>query len=99
MRDYDLGGRDSLEGPEAVGDEALPVVQEHPGQAHFGKILGAVTPEFSEDDAPIDFDESLAMVDDGRWSYIVFIHPFSWQWFINWWVARRYIVPRDVRRR
>lgn len=52
-----------------------------------------------EDGSPIDFEESTATRDDGFWSYIAFAAPFSWQWFLNWWIARRFVVPRDVRRR
>lgn len=58
-----------------------------------------MTPEWSEDDSALDWDESTAMLDDGFWSYVAFAAPFRWQWFLNWWVARRYVVPRDPSRR
>lgn len=47
----------------------------------------------------LDFDESTAVMDDAFWSYVALKAPFSWQWYLNWWVARRYVQPRDPRRR
>jgi hypothetical protein len=55
--------------------------------------------DWSEDDAFLDLDESLSRVDDRYWAYEVFVRPFTWQRFLNWWAARRYVQPRDVRRR
>lgn len=77
----------------------MPVVQEEAGRSYFGSVLGVVTPEWSEDDHPIDFDESTAAADDRYWSWVAFAAPFSWMTFIRWWIARRWVVPRDVRRR
>ncbi len=87
------------EDPEAVGDEALPLVLEGAQRANFGRVLAVVLPEWAEDDVPIDFDESLALWDDGFWHRVAWWPHFTWQWFLNWWVARRYVQPRDVTRR
>lgn len=46
-----------------------------------------------------DWDEMLSRFDDRVWSHFVFVSPFSWQLFLNWWVARRYVQPRDPSRR
>ena len=62
-------------------------------------MIAVVSPEWAEDDAEIDFDASVAQYDDAYWSYVALMAPFSWQLFLNWWVARRYVQPRDVRRR
>lgn len=56
-------------------------------------------PEWADDDYVLDWDESLALQDDAFWSYMAVMAPFSWQLFLNWWVARRYVQPRDVRLR
>jgi hypothetical protein len=65
----------------------------------FGRIYAFIQPEWSEDDAVLDFDESTAMMDDGFWAYVAFRLSFSWQWYLNWWAARRYVEPRDQTRR
>lgn len=58
-----------------------------------------MTPEWAEDDAPVDWDEATASRDDRFWSYFAFEARFRWQHFLNWWVARRYVMPRDTRKR
>ena len=65
----------------------------------FGRVFAAVTPEWAEDDGVVDWDEALSRMDDRVWSFVAFRAPFTWQRFLNWWVARRYVMPRDVRRR
>lgn len=35
--------------------------------------------------------------DDGYWAAFVRA-PFTWQRFTNWWIARRWIIPRDPRK-
>lgn len=42
--------------------------------------------------------EHLARVDDAYWAEYV-RRPFAWQRLTNWWLARRWVVPRDIRRR
>jgi hypothetical protein len=80
-----------------VGDEAVPVVREEAQRPYFGRVLAVGDPD--ELQSTIDWMESLASLDDIRWAYIVVRKPFTWQRFLNWWVARRYVQPRDVRRR
>lgn len=54
----------------------------------------------SEDpDGDIDMDEGMALYDDAYWSYFALVARFRWQHFVDWWVSRRYVMPRDVRRR
>lgn len=66
----------------------------------FGRIVAVVQPEWAEDDGVIDWEESLARWDDAMWSRFVFGPvPFRWQTFILWWIARRYVIPRDPTRR
>ena len=42
--------------------------------------------------------DSVARRDDAYWLRFV-RHRFSWTRFMYWWVARRWIVQRDVRKR
>lgn len=97
MRREDLGRRAAGEDPEEVGDEAVPVVRAHPRRGNLWPVLAV---GMSDDpDGWIDWSEGIARWDDGFWSRVAFRMPFSWQWFLNWWVSRRYVEPRDVRRR
>lgn len=42
-------------------------------------------------------ERQISTLDDAYWWRI--IHgPFSWQLFTSWWVARRYVMPRDIRK-
>jgi len=52
-------------------------------------------------DEQVDWDDQLAKLDDSIWSRMVFgrAYPFTWRMFLMWWVARRWIEPRDVRKR
>lgn len=99
MWDDDLSRRSEIEGSEALGDEAVPLVQEDPGRPYFGKIFASVAPEWGDEDALIDWDDSTARWDDAFWSFFAFAAVFRWQTYFNWWVARRYVMPRDPRRR
>lgn len=42
-------------------------------------------------------EDSVARLDDRSWSAFV-EGPFSWRRFTTWWVARRWVMPRDVRK-
>lgn len=42
-------------------------------------------------------DDSRARQDDAWWARFV-RGPFAWSRFMQWWVARRWVVPRDVRK-
>lgn len=45
-----------------------------------------------------DIDEAVTRLDDGYWLRFVEA-PFSWRRFLQWWVARRWVEPRDIRKR
>lgn len=40
-------------------------------------------------------DDFTARRDDAYWTIHV-RKPFTWQRFTNWWVARRWVRPRDI---
>jgi len=42
-------------------------------------------------------EDSISRMDDAYWSRLVY-RGFSWQRFLDWWIARRWIIPRDIRR-
>lgn len=42
-------------------------------------------------------EDGISRMDDAYWSRFV-RRDFSWQHFTDWWVARRWIIPRDIRR-
>lgn len=44
-------------------------------------------------------DENISRADDAFWHRFAWRRAFSWQGFINWWVARRWLEPRDITRR
>lgn len=46
---------------------------------------------------PVHLRETLARRDDAFWAAYV-RRPFTWQRYLNWWVARRWVIPRDIRR-
>ena len=43
-------------------------------------------------------EDSMARRDDAYWLRYV-RQRFAWQRFTDWWLARRWIVPRDIRKR
>ena len=43
------------------------------------------------------FSDSRARQEDAWWAQYV-RRPYTPQRFINWWIARRWIIPRDIRR-
>ena len=55
---------------------------------------------FPEEDWEVEesLDDSVARLDDAFWAKFVY-RGFTWQRFIDWWIARRWIVPRDIRKR
>jgi hypothetical protein len=53
-------------------------------------------PEDPDDVVPA-LGRAQALIDDRYWSRHVTL-PFTWQRFMDWWVSRRWVVPRDVRR-
>jgi hypothetical protein len=51
-----------------------------------------------EEDIELAMDEDLAAMDDAYWLWQAWRRPFSWPLFARWWVARRWVMPRDVRK-
>lgn len=50
------------------------------------------------EDFQIAVDGAIAERDDRYWAYYA-RQRFTWQHFIDWWAARRWVQPRDVRKR
>lgn len=61
----------------------------------FGRIILPLTSE--EGDLQRELDGAMSAYDDRLWSFQV-TQPFTWQGFLNWWVARRWVLPRDIRK-
>ncbi len=57
----------------------------------------AVTHIEDGDDFGMALETSRARQDDAWWARYV-RGPYTPQRFMNWWVARRWIVPRDIQR-
>ncbi len=91
----DLGGLE--DGPRAddLGAEALPVVPTPSRGIFFSRVIAAVTSD--TDDIERGLSDGLSRYDDVAWSWYV-RQPFTWQRFIDWWAARRWMMPRDVRK-
>ena len=49
-------------------------------------------------DEPTELEEFTARQDDIYWSRVAFGPWRGWQAFTNWWVARRWVEPRDIRK-
>ena len=77
-----------------MGFEAVPLVQEG-ARAQFGRIILPLTEE--EGELQHELDAAQSAYDDRLWSFYV-TQPFSWQRFTNWWAARRWVKPRDIRK-
>jgi hypothetical protein len=45
------------------------------------------------------FTDAQALMDDAHWARFAKRLWVTPQAFLNWWVARRFVVPRDIRRR
>lgn len=50
------------------------------------------------DDMPAIIEDQTAEMDDAYWRVFV-VKTFTWLRFWNWWVARRWVEPRDIRKR
>ena len=55
----------------------------------------AVMPEWDEEVVP-QIEATRAAIDDDWWAAYI-AQPFTWARFVNWWAARRWVVPRDPR--
>ena len=62
----------------------------------FGRVFLVIDSE--TEDLGEAIADATARWHDRVWGRYV-MKPFTWQRFTNWWVARRWIMPRDVRRR
>lgn len=71
----------------------LHPTQEAPGFASLTPVIAVISSETG--DLEHALDDSRARQDDAYWLQIAH-GPFAWQTFLNWWVARRWIMPRDV---
>ena len=56
----------------------------------------AAFPEWEGDVGPA-LDDAVARLWDAHWAARV-TAPFSWDLFTEWWAARRWVEPRDVRK-
>jgi hypothetical protein len=65
------------------------------GLFRMTEVIVSVTAE--TDDFEAALDDSRARQDDAWWARHVRL-PYTPQRFISWWVARRWIIPRDIRR-
>jgi hypothetical protein len=52
-----------------------------------------------DEDLQDGIDDFTARADDAYWHRFARAPQFSWRRFTSWWIARRWIVPRDPRRR
>ncbi len=63
------------------------------GFFRFAEVIAVIDREdFAE-----ALDDSRARQDDAWWARYIRL-PYTPQRFTNWWVARRWIIPRDIRR-
>lgn len=60
-------------------------------------VLGVI---YAEHDELVEesLDDSEARWQDAFWAREI-RRPFTWQRWLNWWIARRWLVPRDIRKR
>lgn len=49
-------------------------------------------------DEPMMLEEFAARQDDVYWSRVAWGPWRGWQAFTNWWVSRRWVIPRDIRK-
>jgi hypothetical protein len=77
-------------------------VLDHPQELWKGAVsrptpvIFAITSEDADLDGAIS--DSIARQDDAFWHRFV-RDRFTWRRFTHWWIARRFIVPRDIRKR
>jgi len=83
--------------PDDVGRQAVSVVQARVrATGRLVPVIYAFTGAI--EDLAEGIAESTAYTDDLFWAYHV-ARPFTWQRYIDWWAARRWLLPRDVTRR
>lgn len=92
----DPGQLDFREDSELVGPEAVSVVQTRVrATGRLIPVIYAFTGTI--EDLAEGIAESTARTEDLYWAFYV-AQPFTWQRFIDWWAARRWVYPRDVTR-
>lgn len=94
----DLGGVLRGEDQEPLGPEEVPVVRARARRPVFFPVVFDIYPEREEDFAR-ELGDSVARRDDAYWSFVSHRRRFSWPAFYRWWVARRWVMPRDVTKR
>ena len=60
-------------------------------------IPGIVVFPDQAEDIPVMLMSYGARMDDSWWAWYT-AQPFTWPRFWNWWVARRWLIPRDIRK-
>ena len=72
------------------------MVLEEPAPPFASRVFVSVTSE--TEDLQAGFDDSISRLDDRYWAFYT-VQRFTWQRFGNWWAVRRWVQPRDVRKR
>jgi hypothetical protein len=65
------------------------------GLFRLASVYAVVDADTADFQAAID--NSISRQQDAYWAHYIRL-PYTPQRFINWWVARRWIIPRDIRR-
>lgn len=63
----------------------------------FFRLTEVIAVATDIDDLEEALDDSRARQDDAWWARYTRL-PYSPQRFLNWWIARRWVIPRDIRR-
>lgn len=61
--------------------------------SHPTRVVAVINSDHAVSDSMLAEDQ--ARWDDAYWLRVA-NGPFSWQRFLNWWVARRWVRPRDI---
>jgi hypothetical protein len=66
------------------------------GLFRLARVIAVVSSD-DGDDFGEAIDDSRARQDDAWWARYIRL-PYTPQRFLNWWIARRWVIPRDIRR-
>ena len=61
-------------------------------------VRGMVIFPETEEDVQVEIDDADTRMDDAVWARRLRL-PFTWQRWYSWFVCRRWLEPRDVRKR
>lgn len=61
-------------------------------------ISGIVALPETNDDIVVVLEDVQPRMDDAWWYQEIRRWPFSWRRFDRWWLYRRWIIPRDIRK-